>query len=198
MLTNTYDAQFGRTGGGTVNVTLHSGANSWHGTAFEYFHNAILDANASETTVREWAAVSITPANSAALPGARCAVINFRLLQLRRVPQIAPAPVVSDTPPASLRDGQHFSSYGVRIYVPPLHERAAMASIPRGISCFSTYIRSPFPGNIIPPSRISPIGSAILALYPLPNGPGLTQNYVNGANTGLFGYVANCPMGPQL
>ena len=48
VLTNTYDAQYGRTGGGTVNVTLHSGANSWHGTAFEYFHNAVLDANASE------------------------------------------------------------------------------------------------------------------------------------------------------
>src|SRR6202011_5299307 len=36
VMTNTYDAQFGRTGGGTVNTILKSGSNAWHGTAFDY------------------------------------------------------------------------------------------------------------------------------------------------------------------
>jgi hypothetical protein len=38
VLTNTYDAQYGRTGGGTVMTTLKSGTNAWHGNVFEYFH----------------------------------------------------------------------------------------------------------------------------------------------------------------
>src|SRR5207244_2520968 len=32
VMTNTYDAQYGRTGGGTVNTTLKSGSNALHGT----------------------------------------------------------------------------------------------------------------------------------------------------------------------
>src|SRR6516162_9885312 len=43
--TNTYDAQIGRTGGGSVNTTLKSGSNSWHGTMFDYLRNSVLDAN---------------------------------------------------------------------------------------------------------------------------------------------------------
>ena len=31
VLTNTYDSQYGRTGGGVINVSLKSGTNSWHG-----------------------------------------------------------------------------------------------------------------------------------------------------------------------
>ena len=32
MQSNTYDAQFGRTGGGTINVSLKSGTNKLHGS----------------------------------------------------------------------------------------------------------------------------------------------------------------------
>ena len=48
VLTNTYDAQYGRTGGGTVMTTLKSGTNAWHGNVFEYFHNSVLDANTTQ------------------------------------------------------------------------------------------------------------------------------------------------------
>jgi hypothetical protein len=42
---NTYDAQFGRTGGGTINVSLRSGTNQLHGSLYHYFRNDILNAN---------------------------------------------------------------------------------------------------------------------------------------------------------
>ena len=67
---------------------------------------------------------------------------------------------------------------------------AAPESIPRvGTPCFSTYIRSPFPRNTIPASRVSVVGQNILALYPAPNGPGLTQNYLAAGNTGRSAYT---------
>src|SRR3954471_15275101 len=45
VMTNTYDASFGRFGGGVVNTTLKSGGNAWHGDLFEFFRNRVLDAN---------------------------------------------------------------------------------------------------------------------------------------------------------
>src|SRR5215207_1091012 len=34
------------------------------------------------------------------------------------------------------------------------------------------YIRSPFPGNIIPPDRIDPVAAKIQSYYPAPTSPG--------------------------
>jgi hypothetical protein len=43
--TSTYDASYGRNPGANVNVVTKSGTNTWHGTAFEFFRNAQLNAN---------------------------------------------------------------------------------------------------------------------------------------------------------
>lgn len=43
--TSTYDATYGRNPGANVNVVTKSGTNGWHGTAFEFFRNAHLNAN---------------------------------------------------------------------------------------------------------------------------------------------------------
>jgi hypothetical protein len=43
--TSLYDATQGRNGGGNINATLKSGTNQFHGDAWEYFRNTVLDAN---------------------------------------------------------------------------------------------------------------------------------------------------------
>jgi hypothetical protein len=43
--TSLYDASQGRNGGGNINATLRSGSSTFHGSAFEYFRNAALNAN---------------------------------------------------------------------------------------------------------------------------------------------------------
>ena len=43
--TSTYDASYGRNPGANVNVLTKSGTNQFHGTGFEFFRNADLDAN---------------------------------------------------------------------------------------------------------------------------------------------------------
>ncbi|MHB8754398.1 MAG: carboxypeptidase-like regulatory domain-containing protein [Candidatus Acidiferrales bacterium] len=42
---STYDAQYGRSGGGQVNVVTKSGTTNFHGDAYEFFRNNVLDAN---------------------------------------------------------------------------------------------------------------------------------------------------------
>src|SRR5487761_903167 len=42
---STYDAQYGRSGGGQVNVVTKSGTTNFHGDAYEFFRNNVLNAN---------------------------------------------------------------------------------------------------------------------------------------------------------
>ena len=53
--TNDYSAEFGRSAGATLNATVKSGTNQFHGAAWEFFRNDVLDAanffeNASNET----------------------------------------------------------------------------------------------------------------------------------------------------
>jgi len=43
--TSTYAPEFGRTPGGQISILTRSGTNQFHGTAFEYLRNDVLDAN---------------------------------------------------------------------------------------------------------------------------------------------------------
>jgi Carboxypeptidase regulatory-like domain len=45
ILTNNYEAEYGRTSGGIVNQVIKSGTNSVHGDLFEFFRNTALDAS---------------------------------------------------------------------------------------------------------------------------------------------------------
>ncbi|HYV75694.1 MAG TPA: TonB-dependent receptor [Candidatus Binatia bacterium] len=44
VLTNTFDAEYGRNSGAVVNVVTKSGTNEFHGNAFEFFRNSVLNA----------------------------------------------------------------------------------------------------------------------------------------------------------
>src|ERR1700719_3864929 len=46
VLTNTFDAEYGRNSGSIVNVVTKSGSNSFHGNMYEFFRNKVLNSNA--------------------------------------------------------------------------------------------------------------------------------------------------------
>lgn len=45
VLTNTFDAEYGRNSGSVVNVITKSGTNAFHGNAYEFFRNKVLNAS---------------------------------------------------------------------------------------------------------------------------------------------------------
>ncbi len=45
VLTNTFDAEYGRNSGSVVNVVTKSGTNEMHGSMYEFFRNKVLNAN---------------------------------------------------------------------------------------------------------------------------------------------------------
>ena len=48
--TNNYNAQYGRASGGVVTVVTKAGTNTWHGSAFDFYRDTILNANVWNNT----------------------------------------------------------------------------------------------------------------------------------------------------
>ncbi len=44
VITNNYSAEYGRSGGGTIDVAMKSGTNAFHGTAYDFVRNTSLNA----------------------------------------------------------------------------------------------------------------------------------------------------------
>ncbi|MCL4401783.1 MAG: carboxypeptidase regulatory-like domain-containing protein, partial [Acidobacteria bacterium] len=45
VITNSYSAEYGRSGGGIVNMIMRSGTNQYHGALFEFLRNSKMDSN---------------------------------------------------------------------------------------------------------------------------------------------------------
>jgi Carboxypeptidase regulatory-like domain/TonB dependent receptor len=53
VITNNFDAQYGYTSGGVVSIATRSGTNQWHGVAFEFLRNNVLNAKEYFTQVAD-------------------------------------------------------------------------------------------------------------------------------------------------
>ena len=189
VMTNVYDAEYGRMAGGVVNTTIKSGTNQWHGDAFDYWRNSIMDANTIQNNAigrgrgrhnqHQFGGVVGGPIRKNK---------DFIFGSFEGWREVVPFPTVSNTVPNFLRSGENFGQY--KIY-DPMTTHPCVGSVCQG----SAYIRDPFPGNVIPLSRISPIGQKILSYYPAANSNNpnaLTQNYIAASNEGRYQY--NQPM----
>jgi len=186
VMTNTYDAGFGRFGGGVVNTTLKAGSNDWHGDVFEYFRNKVFDANYFQNNTtgapvpkhnqHQWGGIVGGPIRKDK---------DFIFASFEGWRERIGVPALNSVPPVVLRDGQGFTALGYKIYDPlTTHPCDARTEPCQG----STYIRNQFANNAIPAARISPIGQKIISYYPAPNTAGLNNNYVASANTARYRY----------
>jgi hypothetical protein len=158
VLASAYDTSFGRNAGGQVNVVMKSGTNQLHGTVYEFFRNADLNA-------RNFFAPPDQPSPQ---------------YQRNQFGASAGAPVVknrtfvfADYQGTRLRDG-----ITTIANVPTLAERngdfSQSASPP-----VNPLSGQPFPGNQIPKYYLDPVGVAIANLYPLPNRNVPGANYIS-------------------
>src|SRR5260370_15409850 len=51
VMVNTYDAQYGRSGGGHVNTIIRSGTNGWHRSLFDFLPDTALYANSPQNNI---------------------------------------------------------------------------------------------------------------------------------------------------
>jgi hypothetical protein len=163
----TYDAEMGRAAGGVFNTTAKSGSNDWHGTSL--FINK-----------PEWGTGNLYFAKKAGLPkppqyyydwagslgGPIVKNKTFFWASHEGYKQQSTRNNVLTLPTTAMRAGDFSemrNSAGQPIIIyDPLTTRAD-PNRP------GQFIRDPFPGNVIPASRLSPITQAMLAGVPLPS-----------------------------
>jgi hypothetical protein len=189
VMVNTYDAQFGRSGGGHVNTTLKAGGNELHGSVFEFWRNRILDANAFQNNAAgSRRGFRNQHQYGGIVGGAIRKNREFFFFSFEGWQERTPFPVVSSVPPSALRNGGGWSDFGIRVYDP-----MTSATCTAQLNCISggVFQRQQFPNNVIPQSRISPVGRAILNLYPTQNFIGanaLAQNFLRPDAVGRYRY----------
>lgn len=157
VLTHTYDASFGRNAGGQVNVVLNSGTNTVHGSAWEFFRNAELNAR------NHFAPVDETPRYqqnqfgfAIGGPIRKDRTFFFGDYEGRQTREGITR--ITNVPTALERAGDFSQSFSAPI---------------------DLFTQQPFSGNRIPVERIHPTGRAIANLYPLPNRSVPGQNFVS-------------------
>jgi hypothetical protein len=163
--TNGYSAEFGRSGGAVINAVIKSGTNSLHGDAFEFFRNSALDAKGYFESPASKKASFKQNQFGGTLGGP---IVRDRLFwfgDYQGTSIRTPMTFISTVPTVAQRTGD-FSDPGLGTIYDPTAYNAATAT------------RMPFPGNVIPANRIDPLAQQYVNLYPLPNQPGLTNNYL--------------------
>lgn len=181
VATNTYDAQYGRTGGGVVTIVTKSGTNSLHGTLFENFQVEELNANQTELNR---AGVRKPPNNintfglQAAGPVYIPKVFDgrnklFWLISYEGMRQRSADPGTTTVPLQEWRGGD-FSSL--------LNAQGAQVTIYDPLTTAPDGSRTPFAGNRLPANRINPISAEVIKNFPTPNslgdGPARINNYI--------------------
>jgi hypothetical protein len=182
VMTNTYDAQYGRSSGGTVNTIIKSGSPQFHGTIYDFWRNTVLDANSysnGQAGIPKPFHNQHQFGGTVGGPVIRKSTLFFFSYEGWR--EATPNGVNTTTITPDLLPGAdgsvnltgYLAGTGKTAIYDPLTTRC---TVPGQNPC-SQYVRDPFPGNVIPANRISPIGLNLLKLLPLANQPGYTNNY---------------------
>ncbi len=203
VLTNGYNAEYGRGAGGVVNVTLKSGTNGFHGTVFEYLQNTDLNANSWENNRNGVARQPYHQNQFGATIGGpiiKNRTFFFADYQGTRIAAPSPNQVTFTLPTPAERMGDFSALLGPQIGTDPITGKPILQNQiydPASQTCVAncldpnpnnrTYERAPFQGNIIPPSRIDPVAAKLSALFPattVVNAQGTrpVNNYFNPTN----------------
>ena len=211
--TNLYDASVTRSAGAVVDIITKSGTNSFHGSAYEFFRNAVLNTNQTHQLPSSCPSGAGAPVCNisnviltkpqpkgpfrqnqygASLGGPIKKNKTFFFVDFEKFSQAIGVPMVSTVPtmcerglaPCPDSNGVNRAGPGDFSDVLPISAPApnnsqpcAFAPAPAGTIQYGT------PGcpyvNLVGSPNITQIGLDYFNLYPKPNSPGLTGNYVS-------------------
>src|SRR5947209_2611621 len=196
VLTNTFDAEYGRNSGSVVNVVTKSGTNSLHGNMYEFFRNTLLNANPYCFTAVQGIPCDKPKFNQNQFGGTlggpivKDRTFFFTSYEGRRIRQGIPSPLVfvptASERPSATQPFADFSSEspfaGTLTNAFALNQRpncttaaGSAPNIPDGLPYSQI-----FPGNIIPLGCLDPTAVDLLQYVPTPanNGSALVTTPV--------------------
>lgn len=150
-----YSAEVGRVSGGVMNIITKSGTNDFHGSLFEFFRNEKMDA------ANFFAAQGLKPAykqnqygGSIGGPLVKNRTFFFGDYEQYRVVQ---GVTYSSTVPTAAMKAGDFRGLA-SVYDPASTTQTGP----------NAYTRTAFPNNLIPESRMDPVGKLLANMYPDP------------------------------
>src|ERR1035438_4143076 len=160
-----HDPEFGRATGAVVNVLLRSGTNSFHGAAYEFLQNSDFNARSYFNPSVGHLAYNYVGGN---LGGPIKKNKLFLFTDYLRVMDHEANTNNVEIPPNTWRTGD-------------LSGAATIIYDPKSGNPLDGTGRTPFPGNLIPPTSINAVSTKILALLPPTN-----QNFTLASPTNNY------------
>jgi len=171
--TNSYDAQYGKTSGGIINVNLKSGTNTLHGTLYEFARRNPWDANSFQNNAQGIPRIDhFLDQYGGALGGP---IIfpklyngkdrSFFFFNYEGYREGTPTPLNLSVPEPEFINGD-FSKL-----VDNQGRQIVIYDPTSGRDVNGTWTRTPFDRNKIPGDKINMIAQKILSYFPKPNRP---------------------------
>ncbi len=163
VMTANYSAEYGQNAGAVVNIALKSGTRDFHGSLYEFVRNDSFDAFAFRAVNKQklrWNNFGGSIGGPVFIPGKfntdRSKLFFFTGAEFKRLRRGSP----------------------VLWNIPTLAQRAGnFSALPAGQWPRDPQTGAAFPNGIIPQSRISPNGQALVNMYPDPNFVGGGGNF---------------------
>jgi len=184
--TNSLGPEFGRFTGGVISLTSKSGANEFHGSAYEFLRNRVLNANTFFNNRNSTARPAFTQNQFGAnIGGPVIKDKTFFFFAYEGFRQRYGQSFTSSVPTDAFRAGD-FSKLPITIY-----DSLTTCGVLGNGACANgqTVLRQPFPGNIIPASRLNGAAKVMTAMWAEPNAPGtgstgVVNNWTGNASVG--------------
>ena len=179
--TNNFSAEFSNTAGGIINVITKSGTNAFHGSAYEFYRNDVLDANDFFS-------------NRAGLPRGEFHYNQFGgtiggpirhnktffFGSYEGFREIQSSLFTTTVPTALQRTGDFSQTYQSNGTLWQIYNPFSTRPDP---SNPGHYIRDPFSQNKIPSNLLNSVAMNIANYWPLPNSQGVGPEDVNNYNS---------------
>lgn len=179
VISNSYGPQFGRSGGGVINVVTKSGTNTYHATAFEQFRNQMFRANnyfANARGQQRGVFRFHQFGGTFGGPVIKQKTFFFGDYQGHREVQYLAGRAIT-LPTQAERSGDfrglvNASGQPVTLYDPFTTRPQGTGSIRDPLACNGV-------ANVICPNRIDPVAAKLVSFLPLPNRPGEGPSRIN-------------------
>ncbi len=179
--TNNYSAEFGRSGSGVINLVYKSGTNDLHGSAYDFLRNSDLDSNTFFSNKAGAPLPSFKRNQFGATVGGPVYIPKlykgrnktFFMFGYEALRESTASSLTTTMPTAAQRAGDFSQTKNAAGALVTIYDPITTTASGTG------FVRTAFPGNVIPASRFDAVAANVVKYYPLPNQPG---NLNTGAN----------------